>query len=126
MDNNTYDVLNRSTRNSNETYSTLETISTNLNLSYETHRIECTNNHKVKSNDSKSGPNIKYLVVIIVMMVILLLTTIISLALSVAAVNQPKLEQSAVQSQHSKSDNDITAAPTQLTTTCNNLSQMLF
>ena len=126
MDNATYDVLNRSPRNSNETYSTLGTISTNLNLSYETHKIECTNGHEVKSNDSKGAPSINYLVVIIIMMVILLLITIISLALSVAAFNQPKPEQSAVQSQQNKSDNDITAAPTQLVTTCKSISQMLF
>ena len=59
-------------------------------------------------------------------MVILLLISITSLALSVAAYNQSKPEQSTVQNQWSKADNNITATQTQLAITCSNISQMLF
>ena len=68
------------------------------------------------------------LAAIMVMMVTLLLITIVSLALSVAAYNQSKPEQTTVQNQQSESEpeNDTIVAQTQLDTTCNNLSQVLF
>ena len=118
MDNATYDVLNCSPSNSNETYSTLTAISTNFQDN------KCTNGYK-RSN-SKHAASTKYLVAIIVLIVILSLITITSLALSVAAYNQQKLELSMVQSQQSSADGDTPAEQTQLTTTCNSLSQLLF
>jgi hypothetical protein len=119
MDNATYDVLNRSQGNSNETYSTLATISTKINNNHETQKNEDIN----KQSYSNRAPNNKILLVaIIIMMVILMIITIASLALSVAAYNQPKAEQSTVLSQPNAADSDI---PAQLAATCNNLSQML-
>ena len=122
MDNATYDVLNRSP---NETYSTLATIPIKINNSHEANGNEDVNKQDY-SKGAANKSNKTLLVVIIIMMAILLLITIVSLALSVAAYNQSKPERSAILNQQSKGDSDITAAPTQLTITCNNVSQMLF
>ena len=122
MDNATYDVLNRSP---NEIYSTLATIPIKMNSSHEGKGNDNVN----KQNYSKGAPNKSnktLLVVIIIMMAILLLITIVSLALSVAAYNQSKPEQSTILNQQSKTESDIAAAPTQLAMTCTNISQMLF
>ena len=122
MDNATYDALNHSQGNSNETYSTLATISTSINNNHETKRNE--DDHK--QGYSNGTPSKILLMVIIIMMVILLIITIASLALSVAAYNQPKLEQSTVQIQQSEPDSDATATQTLLTAISNNMSQILF
>ena len=127
MDNSTYGVLNLPPINTNDTYSTLETIPTK---NYETKRNEDVNGYRMKGdeqNNSNGTPNEKnkqLLVVIIIMMVILLLITTTSLALSVAAYNQSKSELSTVQTQQSKTDNNIlTALQTQIDS---NVSQLLF
>ena len=121
MDNATYDALNHSQGNSNETYSTLATISTRINNNHETKR----NEEVHKQGYSNGAPSKILLMVTIIMMVILLIITIASLALSVAAYNQPRAEQSTVQSQQSEPDSDATATQTLLTATCNNISQIL-
>ena len=126
MDNSTYDVLNLPPINTSDTYSTLETISTKT---YEAQRNKDTNGYETKgveqnySNGTPNKNNKPLLVVLIIMMAILLLISIASLALSVAAYNQSKPEQSTVQTQQSKANNNITA---QLTTCCRNVFQMLF
>ena len=121
MDNATYDALNHSQGNSNVTYSTLATISTRINNNHETKR----NEEVHKQGYSNGAPSKILLMVIIIMMVILLIIAIASLALSVAAYNQPRAEQSTVQSQQSEPDSDATATQTLPTATCNNISQIL-
>ena len=107
MDNATYDVLNQSPSNNNETYSTLEIIPTN---NHEAQKKDANKQDYPKGVPNNNKPLI---VVITVMMVILLLITIASLALSVAAYNQSKSEQTTVQTQQSKADNSTN------TTHCN-------
>ena len=115
MDNTTCDGLNRSPRKSNEPYTT-----------YETQRKTALEQHYSKG--VTNNYNKALLAAIMVMMVTLLLITIVSLALSVAAYNRSKPEQTTVQNQQSESEpeNDTIVAQTQLDTTCNNLSQVLF
>ena len=130
MDNSTYDVLKLTPYTSNETYSALATVPTRDNQSYEARRKEDSDRSEIsggKQYDSTDVPNkTKLIVVLIIMTVILLLITLVSIALSITTYSRLISEQSTLQSQLNKANNDITSAVfTQLATTHSNTSQML-
>ena len=117
----TYDALNLTPTTTDETYSRLRTTQTKTEPSYELQNradIEQSAQNGAKQNDSKDSSNTtKYNLVLIIMIAILLLFTLTSIAMSVATYNQ----QSKVQSQLNKINNDTMAALTRVATTQSNI-----
>ena len=85
-------------------------------------------NHKrvkisTEAGESKVSANKINFFILLIIMVVLLLLTLVSTALLVVLYKQSQSEQSTLQSQINKANNDITAVLTQLATIHSNISQ---
>ena len=121
MDNATYDEINLPPINTDETYSRLGETETKIKPSYELQKrsdIDQSTIKGEKQNQSKEVSNsTKFNTVMIIMMVILLLLTLISIILSLTTFDKLKSEQTNIQNQLHKMNNDIKSALAQFNTT---------
>ena len=112
MDNATYDGVNLTPINTEEMYSRLRATHTEINHRYEPQRREDINQITTKeakqNNTNDSQNNTKHNVMLIIM-VILLLLTLASIALSVATYTRSSSQQSRMQDQIEKTNNDMTS-----------------
>ena len=110
MDNATYDGVNLTPLNTDETYSRLRTTETKIQPRYEPQRradIDQSITKEVKQNNTNDSQNNTKHNVMLIIMVIVLLLTFASIALSVATYSRSSFEQSRIQDQIEKTNNDI-------------------
>ena len=94
--------------NTDETYSRLRTTQTNIKPRDELQRRADIDQTSIRVlNQNKAKDSIKYNVMLIILIVLLLILTLVSIALSVATYSRSSSEQSKVQDQLNKTNNDV-------------------